>query len=179
MKKQNPANFSFYSPMSIDIKIKLITYLVACGVGIGVPLFVGSTIALMTGNPYFLLFVLPFLGINYLAWIYAPYAVAIDKGKLQILRRIGPVVIELGQIKKAKKFERLCDEAGWVLRTWGSGGAWGIYGSFWSKKWGHFKMHVTKDRGYVLLELEDGKKIVVSPDHRDALIKKLGNQLIQ
>ena len=180
MNKPNPANFSFYSPMSIDKKIKLITYLVACGVGIGIPALVGILYAWTFHSPYYLLFPFPFFGIVYLAWIYAPFAIGIKQGELHILRRVGPVALKLDEIAEVKAFDKLCDEAGWVLRTWGSGGAWGIYGHFWSKKWGHFKMHVTKDSDYVSLELQNGKKIVISPDQREDFInniKKLNNSI--
>lgn len=173
MNKTQQANFSFYSPMSLDKKIRVITYFVACGIGIGIPVFVGIINIWVYNNFLYMLFPIPFLGIVYLAWIYAPYAVGVRSDELHIMRRIGPIAIKLDDIAKVKSFDKLNEEAGWVLRTWGSGGAWGIYGHFWSKKWGHFKMHITNDSNYVLIELKTGKKIVVSPDQRTSFIQNL------
>lgn len=162
--------------MSLDKRSRLITYFIACGIGIGVPTIVGVLDAWVFNNLYFLLFPVPFLIIMYFVWLFAPIALGIRAGELHIVRRISPVIIKLEDVKDVKIIENLRQEAGWVMRTGGSGGAWGYFGFFWSKKWKTFKMHATDFNNLVLIDLINEKKIVVSPDQKEDFVKNLINR---
>ena len=165
--------------MSLDKRSRLITYFIACGVGIGLPAAIGILDAVLFNNPYYLLFPVPFVGIMYLVWLYAPIGIGIRGSEVQIIRRIGPVKLNLAHIERAKAISNLKDEAGWVMRTGGSGGAWGYYGFFWSKKWGTFKIHATDFSNLVLIETKN-RKFLVSPDQKEQFlgaIKNMNNQI--
>lgn len=176
MKNLDSAEYSFYSKMSLDKKSRIVTYLLAFLIGIGLPLAVGIINAFVSENNFFLLFPLPFLVIIYLTWLYAPTGVGITSGSLHIIRPIGPLVIPLEQIASVRPTADIKKEAGWIIRTWGSGGLWGWFGSFWSKKWGSFKLHLTGEANHVILELTNNSKDVVSPDDEDGFLAALRNQ---
>ena len=167
--------------MLLDRKAKIVIYSMLSRKGIGLPTAVGALDAWIFKNPYYLLFPIPFIAIIYITWLFAPIGLGLRSGELHIVRRVGHLIFSLDDIKTIKPITKLRENAGWVVRTGGSGGAWGYFGYFWSKKWGHFKIHATDDKKFVVVEQKNGEKILVSPDKKDQFIesmKKFNNSII-
>ena len=51
------------------------------------------------------------------------------------------------------------------LRLWGNGGLFAVTGIFWNGSFGKFRAYVTNLRKLVLVEAQDGGKIIISPDN--------------
>ena len=56
------------------------------------------------------------------------------------------------------------------LRLGGSGGFFGWFGRFWSRRLGHHRMYATNGRDLVYIERVDGTKVVLSPFPADAFV---------
>lgn len=173
MNHNKQTHYSFYSKMSLDCKAKLITYFVVIGIGIGMPLALGISYAMMFNNILYFLFPVPLMVIFFFVWLLSPTGIALTQSDLLIIRRIGPLIIPRDSIKSADSIENLHKQTGFVLRTWGAGGAWGWFGFFWSKSWGHFKAYATRDSNIVLINLVDNKKVLVTPDDKDGFLSTI------
>ena len=162
----------FRSKMSLNLAFRLITYLIVYGIGVALPAIIGVIYTNIFDNSLFLLFPIPFIGIFFSLWLSSPKAVSLTKDLLRIERPIGYLNFKLSEIKKVEKLLVLQDYTGFALRLWGSGGAWGNFGYFWSKRLGIFKLYLTNNN-FVLIEMENGKKIFVSPDKIDPFVEKI------
>lgn len=56
-------------------------------------------------------------------------------------------------------------------RLFGVGGLWGNFGLFSNRSLGEFQAYTTGFEHGVLIELLDGKKIVISPEHADQFVQ--------
>lgn len=66
--------------------------------------------------------------------------------------------------------EVVSKDLGMVLRLWGAGGLWGLFGLCWSKKRGKFDAYVSRGDGLVWIEFLDRRPLLISPaDPRDFL----------
>ncbi len=91
---------------------------------------------------------------------YAPQRLEIGESKLVILRRYKSVVIHRHEILR---IERLPDRTlKSTVRTFGVGGLFGYFGRFYAGKIGSFSLYATRLDNLFLIELVDGRKIVVS-----------------
>lgn len=173
MNRTHQSHTSFYSKMSMDTKNKLLTALIGFVLMVGVPLFGGIAFWQEYNEPYFLLTFLPFAAILAGTKVFAPTGIGINNEKLLVFRLAGPLSYDLSKLVSAKKIENIHHEFGLTLRMWGTSGLWGSFGRFWSKKVGHFNVHITRDDTLVWLEFSDSKKVLLSPDNLDEFLEKI------
>ncbi len=84
-----------------------------------------------------------------LAWALAPKGYSIEAGRVRVERRLWPLEIPLRDVRAA---EALPEGAlGGSVRTWGSGGVFGYYGRFWSRRLGRYRLYATRASGLVRL----------------------------
>ena len=118
-----------------------------------------------------LLFILTVIG----GWAYGIKSYEIKDNLLFIKRPIGSRQFSLHSLKKAEHIPRR--ELWMSFRLFGSGGFFGYYGRFYNANYGSMRMFATNLNNAVMLTLNDGRKIVVTPDDPenfiDAVTKKL------
>lgn len=124
-------------------------------------------------NFYYLnwvVFLLPF-SILLGGYLYSPYAYEIGAHDLIIHRKIGVVQYSLLSIKEVHVMEY--SDLGFVIRTFGNGGLFGYTGWYYSKKIGKMRWYARQRKNIVLLTLSNGKKILLTPDDREAFVEEL------
>jgi hypothetical protein len=145
--------------------------LLLLGVGAGVPWFVWRA---AEGDPSALPGVLlPLLAVAVilpLTWALAPRALTLGGGVLRVERPFGPLEIPLAGIRAVGRLPR--EALRGLVRTWGSGGAFGWYGRHWSRRLGAVRLHATRRDGYVVVDTDEGRH-VVTPDDPDAFVAAL------
>jgi hypothetical protein len=99
------------------------------------------------------------IAILVLTMLFAPRGYVVGARTLTIERRLLPIRIPLSEIRKVEELDR--ERLRGSIRVFGSGGLFGIYGRFWSRKLGHFRMHATRGGDYVLIDA--GVRYVVTP----------------
>lgn len=111
------------------------------------------------------------LGVVY-AIVYAcrPTAYEITTYGLLIHRRAGVVKIASSRIRHVQPLEKA--QVRFALRTFGVGGLFGYFGSFYTKSLGSMTWYLTRLDALVLIET-DREKLVVSPNDRDAFLQEL------
>jgi hypothetical protein len=115
----------------------------------------------MQGWPLYLMMVF-FLSILLITWLWHPTGYTLSTDQLVIHRPVKPVVILVRDIQKV-----ILPQPGdmrYTIRTFGNGGLFGIYGKFWNSKFGSMTWYATRRSHYILLELRDKRKIVITPD---------------
>jgi hypothetical protein len=100
-----------------------------------------------------------------LAWAFAPRALVLGRGLLRVDRPLRPVEIPLASIRAVGRVPR--EALRGMVRTAGSGGAFGYYGRFWSRPLGAVRLYATRRDGYVLLDTGAGRYLV-TPEDPDA-----------
>lgn len=89
----------------------------------------------------------------------SPVAYEIDPNRFLIVRlrmgmhRFGPV----------KKSGPATEPISLGVRLWGNGGLFAVTGLFWNRQWGKFRAYVTNIKEMVVIELEDGRRVLISP----------------
>jgi hypothetical protein len=94
-----------------------------------------------------------------------PYRVKkyiITDDSLIVKRLIGSKKIPLKEIASARLLET--GELKLILRTFGSGGFYGYFGKYYDSHLGVMTFYTTQRENRILVELKNGKKIVLSPD---------------
>ena len=103
-------------------------------------------------------------------YLFSPQAYQLESGVLTIQRPGTDVTIPLGMIERVE----VC--GGWqvfrgALRLGASGGAFGFYGSFWSKGLKNFSAFATRLDRVVILYRTQGDPIILSPDEVEAFVQ--------
>jgi hypothetical protein len=158
-----------YFKATMEPKIRAITYLAGYGLGLGVPLVLVFSYFL-TGQlprgifPGMLVFA-AFFG----AYLYRPLGYEVDAQGVSVARPLGRKFFAWGRIAAVSGTTDILSQP--CIGLWRSGGFYGVYGIFWTKKYGRFMMHVTDCRNLVEIELEGGYRIYVSPDEKDLFLR--------
>jgi hypothetical protein len=102
-----------------------------------------------------------------LPYLYAPRGFIIDETGITVVRALAPVHIEREKIQSVSRIGR----NGFMksIRTFGSGGLFGYYGSFRNRKLGHFKMYATHGDCGILVTAH--KKYILTPDRPDEFVQ--------
>lgn len=145
--------------------------LLLLGVGVGVPWFVWSA---AHGDPSALPGVLlPLLAVAValpLAWALAPRALVLRGAFLVVERALRPVEIPLGAIRAVGRVTR--EQVGGMVRTWGSGGAFGYYGRYHCRGLGAVRLAATRRDGFVVIDADDARWLV-TPDEPERFVTAL------
>ncbi len=102
-------------------------------------------------------------------YLYSPRAYRIEKSAVVIERPIGDVSIPFTSVRSVTPMDE-CLGGSW--KTLGNSGLFGIYGRFYNKTLGHFRMYAQRTGAAVLLRT-DREPIVVTPDDRERFIREL------
>ena len=103
-----------------------------------------------------------FAGIYIGCWLFAPQSYSLSRSELLVNRVIGNVSFEISEIKSFRILEDF--ESRGTIRTFGVGGLFGYYGKFYIPKIGSSIFYATQRKNKILLELKEGKNIVITPD---------------
>lgn len=104
-----------------------------------------------------------------------PVKYYLTNSKLYIKRPGGLIRINLRDIKEIRGF-RSSDRQG-LINIFGSVGLFGNFGIYSSKKHKRFNLYATRKSNWVLIEMNFGKKYVISPD--DLRLVEKTNELLQ
>ncbi len=85
-----------------------------------------------------------------------------------ICRPAENVVIKSGEVSKVELLSR--EKLKRSIRTFGVGGFFGYFGSFYNKQLGAMTWYLTRRDRLVLIETNSGKKIVLSPDEPEKFV---------
>lgn len=94
-------------------------------------------------------------------YLRSPVAYEITEDK-RLVTRLHWGSREFGPVKTAAVISR---PASFGIRLWGNGGLFAATGIYWNRTYGRFRAYVTNSRKLVLVELEDGGKIIISPEN--------------
>ena len=65
------------------------------------------------------------------------------------------------------------EEMGLPIRTFGNGGLFGFTGKFFSDRLGKMQWYCTRTDNYVLLQLANGTRLIITPDEPQAFVNAL------
>ena len=103
-----------------------------------------------------------FAGIFIGCWLFAPQSYTLNQSELKVNRVIGNVSFKISEIKHIRILEAY--ESRGTIRTFGVGGLFGYYGKFYIPKIGSSTFYATQRKNKILMELQDGRSIVITPD---------------
>lgn len=95
-------------------------------------------------------------------WLYSPQTLMIDRNSLTIGRRVHPVVISLGNIRRVERVESKVVRRS--MRTMGNGGMWAYTGDHYHRQIGNYKLFATEMCNLLLIETDKQKYIISSVD---------------
>ena len=102
------------------------------------------------------------------AVVFAPLGYTVDDVGI-VVNRIGPKVCILqGEIADIGRLS--ARDLGFSVRVCGSGGFFGFFGRFWSRRLGHHRMYATNMRDLVFVERMDGTRFILSPYPADVFV---------
>lgn len=112
-------------------------------------------------------------------YLYRTTHYSVSTSELIIHRPIKDRIIQITDISEIRQVDS-SDFSG-ILRTFGNGGLFGYYGKYYSTKLGSMTWYVTQRKNRILIQTQQGKNIVISPDDIGLLDKvqllKQGKQL--
>lgn len=103
-----------------------------------------------------------------------PRSVTVDISGLTIDRKIKPVSIDFSEISSIHVV--INGEMKGVIRTVGNGGVFGYTGLYYNKKFGSMTWYCSQHRNYIILQTNKSKKLVITPDDPDGLIREVRAQ---
>ncbi|HLA54855.1 MAG TPA: PH domain-containing protein [Flavobacterium sp.] len=104
------------------------------------------------------------------AFIYSPRKYSVTENTIIIHRPIGNVTIPQSEITALEISKRGMPFA---MRTFGVGGLFGYFGSFYNFDMGNMSWYITRRDKTILIKTSKDKKILISPDDRDAFVAAL------
>ncbi|MBQ6604606.1 MAG: hypothetical protein IIX17_03255 [Tidjanibacter sp.] len=122
------------------------------------------------------------IGIVTAAYTFAmsPQCIIVDGEGVGIRQRMGGKFLPLREIKSVEWYDKSgktlrLDKT--TIRVAGNGGMFGYTGRWRNKEIGTFTIYARRLTGLVLIEMADGKKIVVSCDEPQALVDDLTSRI--
>ena len=101
-------------------------------------------------------------------YLLRPNNYSISSDKLLIHRMINNVEINRNNIQSVQEIDE--SQVKNSLRTFGVGGFFGNFGTFWNGKLGKMTWYVTRKNNFVLVETKDQKKIILTPDKPEEFV---------
>ena len=97
--------------------------------------------------------------------------ITVNSTSLTIERKIKPLTINFSDIKSVSLVPK--KDMGFVMRTFGNGGVFGYTGMYYSKAYGSMTWYSTNRKSYVLIEKTNGKKLVITPDEPESMLREI------
>lgn len=110
------------------------------------------------------------LGTYFVLYSFSPKNYAITEEYVIVNRLFSNKEIKLSSIQKIQELNN--NELKWSIRTFGVGGLFGYFGTFWISKLGSMTWYATKINNAVLIETET-TKFVLTPDEQEIFIREL------
>ena len=107
-------------------------------------------------------------------YFFRPNNYSVSPDKLLIHRIINNVEIERNNIQSVQEIDE--SQVKNSLRTFGVGGFFGNFGTFWNGKLGKMTWYVTRKNNFVLVETKDQKKIILTPDEPEQFVASFNHQ---
>ena len=104
-------------------------------------------------------------------WLYAPQTLMLDRNTLTIGRRVQPVEISLGDIRRIERVESKVVRR--AVRAMGNGGLWAYTGRYYHRAVGNYQLFATELKDLVLIETDNKKYIISSVD--TIMLRRLQN----
>ena len=159
-------------PATLGPREKLITYAIGYGVGTGIPTVLGISFAIGFGQPWLLLFPVPFAVAFTAPYFFRPTGFAVSSFGISVLRPIGAKLVPLGKLRELRT--RAAFPSGLTFGLARVQGIYGTFGSFWNRKWGKFQMYVTNSANMVEIILIDNTRLIISPDDKLEFVSTVG-----
>jgi len=153
---------------SLGPRERLLTYAVGYGVGIGVPLILGICFAAGFSKPLLLLFPVPFVLAFGALYFFRPTGYAVTSSEIAVIRANGRKRISLDAVREVLSPAK--SPPGFSTGLARVEGIHGTFGSYWNKTWGRYQVFVTNHLNKVEVRLEDGSRVILSPDDPMAFI---------
>lgn len=118
----------------------------------------------------FLLPLISFIGV----YLFRPNNYSVSSDKLLIHRMISNVEIDRNNIQSVQEIDE--SQVKNSLRTFGVGGFFGNFGTFWNGRLGKMTWYVTRKNNFVLVETKDQKKIILTPDEPEQFVASFNHQ---
>jgi hypothetical protein len=147
---------------------RLVTYAVGYGVGIGLPILLAVTFAVAFDEPGLLLFPIPFALAFGAPYFFRPTGFAVSRDAIEVLRPIGPRRFPLRDVREGRHPASSPPGPSFGLAR--VEGIHGNFGTYWSRGWGRYRVYVTNADHAVELRLDDGSRLLVSPDDPPAFV---------
>ncbi len=105
-------------------------------------------------------------------YLLAPNGYVIDKHNLMALAKKHFI---FSWLRKEISTVRIVgkEEIKWTFRVFGVGGLFGYYGLFYNSNIGWMIWYASQRNNYVLVELQNGKKVILTPDNPEEFIAAL------
>ena len=107
-------------------------------------------------------------------YLFRPNNYSVYSDKLLIHRMINNVEIDRNNIQSVQEIDE--SQVKNSLRTFGVGGFFGNFGTFWNGKLGKMTWYVTRKNNFVLVETKDQKKIILTPDEPKQFVASFNHQ---
>ncbi len=101
--------------------------------------------------------------------LFAPLGYTVHRKAILVNRMGRPVVIACRQIAEIRRIDAA--EIGFAVRIAGSGGFFGAFGRFYSRRLGRFRAYITNRNDLILVTQADGTKTVLSPSPADVFVE--------
>jgi hypothetical protein len=103
-------------------------------------------------------------------FLYRPIHYLFTPYSLVVHRLMHDVVIDLNQLELVRTVSK--EEMGLPIRTFGNGGLFGYTGSYFSDRLGNMTWYATRTEKFVLVQLKEGKKIILTPDEPREFVRQ-------
>jgi len=110
------------------------------------------------------------LSVLAVSWALAPKGFSLEGSTLRVERPLRPVVVRLAEIREAALLPEGAVRG--ALRVGGSGGLFGLYGWFWNRTLGGFRMYASRSSGLVRVDTLAGR-LVLSPEPPERFLETL------
>ena len=162
---------------SLGLRERLVTYGVGYGVGIGLPLILGICFAVGFSQPLILLFPVPFVLAFGAPYFFRPTGYAVTSSEIAIIRAIGQKRIPLEVVREL--LNPATSPPGMSIGLARIEGIHGTFGSYWNKTWGRYQVFVTNHLNTVEVRLEDGSRVILSPDDPGAFVEAVRKEALE
>lgn len=159
-------------PAVLGTRQRVVAGIFGLGLGIGVPLLTSVVLIATTGDPAFVIFPLPFLGVVWAIQGFAPAGFTLEDRGLRIERRWLARRVPYSAIRAV---DRTARPIGGLLAL-GLNSLFGSHGLRWNPRTGLHYLAITNTRDLVCLDTVNGL-VVISPSRPDEFVAELSRRL--
>ena len=111
------------------------------------------------------------VGIIVIPYMYAPRMYVLTHRGLVIRRLVNDIFIPYSEMKNISIISYEKQSSAADIRLWGSSGFYGFFGQFKMLKLGYVNLYVTDTRNCLLIEKNNGEKIIISPENSEIFLR--------